>query len=75
MDFWDSDAYKMIEAMSYGLQIESDGDAAIKNADLIVSIFGENGTKKATSGHQEIELDLSMDPNIIKKDAGTLDPV
>lgn len=142
--FLDSDAYKMIEAMSYGLQIESDGDteiqaaqkkitttlnkwipyivgaqesdgyldtfftldrgtqsmsattsetnkwtdfaahelyvdghfyeaavalyrangdtrlldAAIKNADLIQSIFGEGGTKKATSGHQEIELGL-----------------
>lgn len=142
--FLDSDAYKMIEAMSYGLQIDSNGDVeieeakkdiietlnkwipyiegaqeedgyldtfftldsgtqnmsattaekkkwtdfaahelyvdghfyeaavalyrangdtrlldvAIKNADLVNSIFGEGGTKKATSGHQEIELAL-----------------
>lgn len=33
-------------------------DVAIKNADLVNSIFGEGGTKKATSGHQEIELAL-----------------
>lgn len=33
-------------------------DAAIKNADLIYSLFGEGGSIKATSGHQEIELAL-----------------
>lgn len=33
-------------------------DVAVKNADLVESLFGENGTMKATSGHQEIELAL-----------------
>lgn len=33
-------------------------DVAVKNADLVNSLFGEGGTICATSGHQEIELAL-----------------